>query len=211
MGLALYQDDRVLLESLWTSPDFHTVELAPAIQQALQRCQLNVSDISVIAFAIGPGSYTGLRIGLALAKGLAFTHDLPLIAVPTLDILAAAQPLEDIPLAAVLQAGRTRLAVGHYAVQDGRWTATGEPELMTLEELSTSIKTPTLLCGELYEEERRQLGRKRINVRLASPANSLRRPAILAELAWARFLAGENDLTSGLGPNYVQTQEAIPA
>ena len=211
MGLALYQDDRVLLESLWTSPDFHTVELAPAIQQALQRCQLNVSDISAIAFAIGPGSYTGLRIGLALAKGLAFTHDLPLIAVPTLDILAAAQPLEDIPLAAVLQAGRTRLAVGHYTVQDGRWAATGEPELMTLDELSTSIKKPTLLCGELYQEERRQLGRKHINVRLASPANSLRRPAILAELAWARFLADENDLAPGLGPHYVQTQEAIPA
>lgn len=211
MGLALYSGERVLLESLWSSTDFHTVELAPAIQGALERCQLAATDLSAVAIAIGPGSYTGLRIGLALAKGLAFTHDLPLVAVPTLDILAAAQPVDDIPMAAVLQAGRGRLAVGWYAVADERWVAAGDPMLMTLDELSAAVKKPTLLCGELYEEERKVLGRKRVNARLASPAASLRRPAVLAELAWERWRAGDNDLAPGLAPRYLQTSEAIPA
>lgn len=211
MGLALYQEDRVLLENLWSSPDFHTVELAPAIRDALAHCQLAPSDLAAVAVAIGPGSYTGLRIGLAVAKGLAFTHDLPLLTVPTLDILAASQPLEDLSLAAVLQAGRGRLAVGWYVAGEESWTPAGEAALMTLDKLSAAIKQPTRFCGELFGPERKVLGRKRVNVRLASPAQCLRRPAVLAELAWARFQAGENDLEPGLAPRYLQTNEAIPA
>jgi hypothetical protein len=68
--------------------------------------------------------------------------------------LAAAQPLRDIPMIAVLQAGRTRLGVGHYEVKRGAWTSTGELEVLHIEELAASIHTPTLVCGELSAEER---------------------------------------------------------
>jgi tRNA threonylcarbamoyladenosine biosynthesis protein TsaB len=211
IGLAIYDGTRVLFECSWSSPDFHTVELAPAIQRSLHSCQLAASDLTALGLAIGPGSYTGLRIGLALAKGLAFFHDLPLLAVPTLDILVAAQPRENIPLAAILQAGRGRLVVGWYAVEKEQWRAQGRPILTTLDELSAQIRKPTRFCGELFEKERSILGRKRINAHLARPVECVRRPALLAELAWNRFQAGENDLVNGLAPQYIQTHEAIPA
>jgi tRNA threonylcarbamoyladenosine biosynthesis protein TsaB len=64
---------------------------------------MTVVELGAVAVAIGPGSFTGLRIGLALAKGLALAHHLSLIGIPTLDILAAAQPLLDAHLVVVLR------------------------------------------------------------------------------------------------------------
>ncbi|MQC26809.1 MAG: tRNA (adenosine(37)-N6)-threonylcarbamoyltransferase complex dimerization subunit type 1 TsaB [Chloroflexi bacterium] len=211
MGLALYDGVQVLYESIWQTQNYHTVELAPAIQKALLQSGVSVVDLQALAIAIGPGSYTGLRIGLALSKGLSFARRLPLIPIPTLDVIAAGQPIGKVPLAALLQAGRGRLAVGMYAAKDERWRSQGEASLKTLEEFATSISEPTLICGELGEEEYRVLGRKRKNALIASPAHNVRRPSLLAELAWERFETGEFASKAGLGPSYLQSDQAIAA
>lgn len=210
-GLALYDGNSVLYENIWARADTRGADLAPGIQLAFARTGLKLNDLKVIGIAIGPGSYTGLRTSLALAKGLVLAHGLELIAIPTLDILAAGQVVQDKPLAAVLQAGRTRLAVGWYREKKSRWQADGKSGLMTATELEESINKPTIVCGELYEEERRILGRKYKNAELASPAQCVRRPAILAELAWARWQARDTDGIQGLSPIYLQTNEAVPA
>ncbi len=210
IGVALYDGTRVLGESVWTSVDRHTVELAPAIAEALARSGVVVSALQVLAVATGPGSFTGLRIGLAVAKGLAFARHLPLIGVPTLDVVAVSQPVQDIPLAAVLQAGRGRLAVGWYHAVEGAWQSDGEPEVLEVEALSRRIQSPTLVCGELTEDERRILARKHKNVILASPAHSMRRPSFLAEIAWRRWLTGRVDDTASLSPVYLHFGEPIP-
>ena len=77
--------------------------------------------------------------------------------------------------------------------------------------LAESIKHPTIICGELNTEERQRLARKRVNVVLMSAANSVRRPAILAELAWARYQAGSVDDLAALAPIYLHTAEPVPA
>jgi tRNA threonylcarbamoyladenosine biosynthesis protein TsaB len=200
----------VLSESLWISQDHHTVDLAPAVAQALSRPGAQVADLQALAVAIGPGSFTGLRIGLALAKGMALAHHLPLIGIPTLDVLAQAQPFSDLPLAAVLRAGRNRLAVGWYQVIHDRWKSSGKIEVLTAAELAQSIQRPTQVCGELTDEERRLLARKRKNVLLSSPAQSARRPAILAEIGWQRWQAGQVDDPATLAPIYLHTSAPIP-
>jgi tRNA threonylcarbamoyladenosine biosynthesis protein TsaB len=171
---------------------------------------LKAKDLKAIGVAIGPGSYTGLRIGLAIAKGLAFAHRLALVAVPSLDIVAAGQAISDLPMMAVLQAGRTRLAAGRYKVKKDQWVTDGQPQLMNAEELTDSIQHPTLVCGELTENDRKVLGRKYKNAVLQSPAWSVRRPALLAEIAWARWQAGDIDDPKGLAPIYLQAVEAAP-
>ncbi len=112
VGLALYNGAQILNETMWVSRDYHTVELAPAISDALLKNGLEAKDLCAVAVALGPGSFTGLRIGLALAKGLAIVRHIPIIGIPTLDSLAVGQPLIQLPMAAVLRAGRGRLAVG---------------------------------------------------------------------------------------------------
>jgi tRNA threonylcarbamoyladenosine biosynthesis protein TsaB len=210
VGIALYNGVRILSEATWLSQDYHTVELAPAVVTLLQRASVSFQNIDALAVAIGPGSFTGLRIGLALAKGLAFARRLPLIGIPTLDILAAAQPSDNIPLVAAIQAGRNRLVMGWYQNQAHRWQSLGDYRIMEARALAKMIKSPTIVCGEFTEEERRLLARKRINIRLASPAQSLRRPSYLAELAWHRFIAGNIDDTAALSPIYVHLGEPIP-
>jgi tRNA threonylcarbamoyladenosine biosynthesis protein TsaB len=210
VGLAVYDGVQVLGEMSWVSHDHHTVELAPAIASLLGRCGVNPTDLGALGVALGPGSFTGLRIGLALAKGVALAQNLPVIGLPSLDVLAASQPVETALLAAVLRAGRGRLAVGWYQAQDGRWKPSGRIEVLTPEALGERIQEPTWICGELDEEERRFLGRKRKNVLLASPAQALRRPSFLAELAWLRWQDGQVDDPALLSPIYLHYNEPIP-
>ena len=210
-GIAIYDGLRVRYECTWERLTYHSEDLAPALQEALNRASMKIGELGAVAIAIGPGSYNGLRSGLALAKGLAFAKGIDLIAVPTLDILAEGQPLQDLPMAAVLQAGRGRLAVGWYKVKKGKWVGEGKTRLMNLEELTDAIHQPTIICGELDEDARRALGRKYKNAVLASAAWSLRRPGILAESAWERWQDGKVDSPAGLAPIYLQAIEAVPA
>jgi hypothetical protein len=86
-------------------------------------------------------------------------------------------------MAAILEAGRNRLAVGWYQCGKGKWQPKGKLELLSPQQLSKRIRQPTYICGELNAGVRRLLQRKWKNVHLASPAQCQRRPAFLAELA----------------------------
>ncbi len=105
----------------------------------------------------------------------------------------------------------TCLAVGWYTAQGEDWKSDGEALVTTAEELAARIRKPTLVCGELTADERQLLARKRKNVLLASPAQSVRRPALLAELAWKRFQDGQRDEVISLAPIYLHVAEPIPA
>lgn len=210
MGVALYDGVQVLSELVWTSANFHTVELAPKVAETLEHSRVSTSELGALAVAIGPGSFTGLRIGLGFGKGLSLAHHIPLIGIPTLDILAAAQPTEAESLVAVLRAGRGRLAVGWYQRRRGSWKPSGNIETLTVDELNERIQEPTQVCGELNEEDQRLLGRRRKIVILATPAQSLRRPAYLAELGWKRWQKGEVDNPAVVSPFYLHSGESIP-
>lgn len=209
VGVAVYDGIQVLGEITWASQDYHTVELAPVVVDVLERAHVLPGALKVVAVAIGPGSFTGLRIGLSLAKGMALARRFDLIGVPTLDVLAIAQPLVNMPMAAVLRAGRGRLAVGWYQPGTKGWKGTGKLEVLTGDALAEKIDSPTLVCGELDQEERRILNRKRGTVTLATPARSLRRPSFLAELAWKRWMAGHRDDPATLSPIYLHQQEPV--
>ncbi|HET9589550.1 MAG TPA: tRNA (adenosine(37)-N6)-threonylcarbamoyltransferase complex dimerization subunit type 1 TsaB [Anaerolineales bacterium] len=210
MGLALYDGVQVIAEYTWRSSQRHTVELAPAISDLLVRCGMTMDDVRSLGVALGPGSFTSLRVGLSLAKGLALARHLPLIGVPTLDILATAQPTSRHPLVAVIQAGRGRLAAGWYKSSKNDWQARGPARVVKVEALLDEIETPCIICGELTREERQRLAEK-AGMHLASPAQSVRRPAVLAELAWARWQAGKTDDEASLAPIYLHVAESIPS
>ena len=210
VGIAIYDGARVLSETSWESKDHHTIELAPAIDNAMSKSGLGASDLGAIGVALGPGSFTGLRIGLALAKGLSLARSLPLVGIPSLDALAYAQQLGEEPLMAILRAGRKRLAVNWYEVVEDCWQPTNKLEVLTLEELLQRIQEPTQVCGELTGEERQLLKRSSEHVILSSPATSLRRPAFLAELAWKHWQDGKVDEPAALSPIYLHHNEPIP-
>ncbi|MGB2956670.1 MAG: tRNA (adenosine(37)-N6)-threonylcarbamoyltransferase complex dimerization subunit type 1 TsaB [Anaerolineales bacterium] len=208
VGIALFDGNQILCEESWISRRYHTVELANAVQSNLFRAGLTAADLHVLAVASGPGSFTGLRIGLALIKGIAYTHKLPVIGIPTLDITARAVPVRDTRLAAVLQAGRNRLAVGWYKVEDGSWIADGPLENLTFDELLKKIDQPCILTGEINEEIRQTVEDHDL-IDAASPTLALRSPKYLAELAWNRWQDGTVDDILTLSPTYLHKGDPI--
>jgi tRNA threonylcarbamoyladenosine biosynthesis protein TsaB len=211
IGLALYDGAQVIGELLWHSRHYHTVELAPAVADLFARSGIKVDLIQALGVALGPGSFTSLRVGLAFVKGLALARHLPVVGIPTLDVVAAAQEVRDLPLAAVLQAGRGRLALAWYEAGEAGWKAKGPTQVTAIDELAESIQKPTIVCGELTADERQRLARKRVNVILPSPAACVRRPAVLGELAWGRWQAGALDDAVSLAPIYLHVAEPIPS
>ncbi len=206
LGLALYEESQVKAEWVWTSQAHHTIELAPALSVLLERVGITVQHLSALAIAIGPGSFTSLRVGLAFVKGLALARSLPVIGIPTLDVVAASVPVQDLRLAAVIQAGRGRIAVGWYHADREGWQAEGPAQVTTVEGLAESIRQPTLIVGELTAAERQRLARRRKWIRLASVAQSVRRPAVLAELAWKKYQAGQTADVPSLAPMYLHME-----
>ena len=209
VGLAVYDGAQVISEYAWRSNQHHTVELAPAVADLLARAGLTMEDIRALGVALGPGSFTSLRVGLSLIKGLALARHLPLVGIPTLDIYAASQPISKLPLLAAIQAGRGRLAVGWYKGTKNGWQAKGPARVASIETLIEEIEAPSIVCGEFTAQERQRLAEA--SVKLVSPAQSLRRPSILAELAWKRWQNGETDDEATLAPIYLHTAEPIPS
>ena len=210
VGLAVYDGVQVISEYAWRSGQRHTVELAPAVFELLKRCGLTMDDVRALGVALGPGSFTSLRVGLSLVKGFALARDLPLIGIPTLDILATAQPLSKFPLLVAIQAGRGRLAAGLYKRSKNGWRAKEPARVVTAKVLAEEVKSPVMLCAELTAGERQILAAKS-EFQIASPAQSVRRPAVLAELAWRRWQAGDVDDRAALAPIYLHVAEPIPA
>ena len=208
MGLAVYDGEQVPGERAWRSSQHHTIELAPAIQDLLASCNLTMKDITALGVAIGPGSFTSLRVGLALAKGIVFARNIPLIGIPTLDILARAQAESNLPLAVAIGAGRGRYALGWYKNVEGVWQAEGPARVVSAEALKDEVASPSLVCGEFTGEVRQKIESNK-NAQLTSPEDAQRKPAMLAKLAWARFQHGDVDDAASLAPIYLHTAAPI--
>lgn len=204
-SLALYDGECVLAEETWRSANSHTVELVPGLVRMLGRQRVLPSELRGIAVALGPGSFTGLRIGLSVAKGLALALDIPLVGIPTLDALVYAQGRRRGPVCAVLQAGRGRICAAFYRRRRGQWQRQGDYRLTILDGLCAEIETRTFFCGEI-DAQAAELLRKRLGERavVASPASSLRRAGYLAELGWQRLKRGEVDDPATLSPIYLR-------
>ncbi len=202
VGLALFDGDTVLGEMMWTTKQHHTTELSPALSGLLKRCGVTMAFVHALGVAIGPGSFTSLRVGLSLVKGIALARSLPVMGIPTLDVIAAAQPLAKQPLVTVLQAGRTRVAYSVYKSDKKEWQAEGGVRSGTLDELLNEIESPTLMAGELTSDERKKIAKIK-KVQLASPVLCVRRPAVLAELAWKRWQDNDVDDAATLAPIYL--------
>lgn len=202
-SLALHDGLQVRVEYTWESPRRHTVELASRLASALKRLGLTPQQLKGVAVTTGPGSFSGLRVGMALAKGIALANNLPIIGVPTLDVVATAQGADERPLCAVLQAGRGRICVAFYRWREGNWRPEEGPRLTTWSALWGEIAAPTLFCGEIDEEGARMLSALGERAVLLPAAARLRRAGYLAEIAWRRLERGEVDDLATLVPLYL--------
>lgn len=182
LSIALLDENEVLAEHHWLTANHHSKELSAAIGRMLEQATLTPPQLTAVGVAIGPGSFTGVRIGMAVAKGLAMALDIPLIGIMTTDIVAAATPADEIPLVAIVQAGRGRIIAGRYRWQSDAWLVEGTPILTTWPALLETIYEPTLLNGEIDQQGRQYVQGHTPKLRLLPPEARLRRASTLARL-----------------------------
>ena len=205
VSIALHDGHTLIAESSWRSKNNHTVELSPAVEAMMQQAEVTPADLQSIAVLRGPGSFTGLRIGMSFAKGLAFASPstVSLISIPTLDVVAAAQPHESDTLYALSQAGRSRFNAMCYHWGDDEWKAEGDPLLLTAQDLLKQLEPPVQVAGELDSVSRQLFASEGKGIILKGGAYELRRAGFLAELAICRLRAGDIDDPAMLTPLYL--------
>ncbi|MBN1994667.1 MAG: tRNA (adenosine(37)-N6)-threonylcarbamoyltransferase complex dimerization subunit type 1 TsaB [Anaerolineae bacterium] len=205
-SLALANPDSIFAEESWFSGRKHTVELMPRLARMLKLANLKVADLTALAVSLGPGSFTGLRIGLAVAKGLALPHKLPVVGVPTLEIVAYPFRADNLPVWAIVQAGRGRILAACYTRVDDHWQALDEPGLTNFAALARQIDQEALCAGEIDQEAAQILWRdSQHKATVVSPAARLRRAGYLAEIAAARLEESFQDDPDALAPIYLSS------
>ncbi|MCB8943795.1 MAG: tRNA (adenosine(37)-N6)-threonylcarbamoyltransferase complex dimerization subunit type 1 TsaB [Ardenticatenaceae bacterium] len=210
LGLALHDGTAVLAEQGWRSFQTQTVELMPAIGEMLKREGITAVDLKAIAVAIGPGSYTGLRVGLAAAKGMALANRTPLIGVSTLDILAAATGPYEAQLLIAAEAGRSRVCAAIYRWHSRHgWQAHNEPVIEAWPELLAQLNRPTVATGEITADAAKLI--RKAGHQVVPAAAATRRAGYLAEIGWQRLRKNKTDNASTLSPIYLRNPDGSKA
>ncbi len=210
-GLAVHDGASVRAEFTWDTADHHTVELMPRVVEMLTQIDVPIDQIGGLAVSIGPGSFTGVRVGVAAAKGLALARSLPIVGVRSTDILAYALQWCESPLVVVVRAGRGRLIAAKY-IKNGEWRPDGDFILTTADLIGEQWNTPTTVCGELTAGEQETIGRRLGGrVKLLAPAFALRRAGFLAEIGWQKLRSGQSDDPARLRPIYLSPDQKVMA
>jgi tRNA threonylcarbamoyladenosine biosynthesis protein TsaB len=210
-SLGIVDDDEVVAEYALFRDETHSTRLVPAIQALLKEARLGLDEIDGMAVSLGPGSFTGLRVGLSAVKGLALAAERPVVGVPTLDALAFNLPFTSYAICPIVDARKGEVYTALYKDGEG-----GQVEQLTpYQVLSPLVLLETIplqetiflgngveVYGELIEE---RLGAKAL---FAPPHLRFLRGSTVAEMGLQRFKRGEQDDISSLVPIYVRPSDA---
>jgi tRNA threonylcarbamoyladenosine biosynthesis protein TsaB len=125
----------------------HSRRLLGSVAAMMAATGIDWSELAAVAVSQGPGSFTGLRIGMAAAKGIAMAAGIPLLAVPTLDGLALQTTTTDLPICCLLDARKQQVYAAFYRYEAGRCRRTSPFLVLGPEELAHQIHEPTLVIG----------------------------------------------------------------
>jgi tRNA threonylcarbamoyladenosine biosynthesis protein TsaB len=212
-AVALLESGRVVAESRVSVAITHGERLMGAIDAVLRSARWTLADAEAFAVALGPGSFTGLRIGLSTVKGLAFATGKPVVGVPTLDALAWRLPFCAYPVCPVLDARKNEVYTALYRTRDGQLALLEAaravaPETLA-EELRTTIEEPVVFLGDGVAPFARVLTETLGARALLAPAD-LRLPsaATVGELGGWALARGETADAAALVPLYLRPSEA---
>ena len=205
-GIALSKQGRALGEMVWQAAYNHTTQLMPSIEYLMGKAGAKPKDLTAIIVAVGPGSYSGLRVGISAAKGVATALGIPMTAVNTLLLEAYPFLAAGMPVQPLLDAGRGEVSTTRFRqIVGAPGLETIEPEILTIDQLCNAVTEQTLFCGE-YLPAVRNAFIERLGSRAVCPPDSalMRRPACLAELGWQRLRRGEGEDAASIQPVYLR-------
>ena len=200
-SLALVEGETTLAECSLAGAGAYLSRLLPGVAALLAAVGRAPAELGAIGVSLGPGNFTGLRIGCATAKALAWSLACPLAAVPTMEVLAARFPFQPQPIGVVLDAKRNEVFWGLYRCPADRPQAVAEPVRLPLTELSRHLTPPMILTGFL---ESLIPTLPEAGFILAPPEMRRPRATTLARLARQRLEAGLTASPQQVTPTYLR-------
>jgi tRNA threonylcarbamoyladenosine biosynthesis protein TsaB len=208
-SVAILADERVIAEHTLHSRVTHTERLLAAIDYMLQDATLRIDEIDAIAVSIGPGSFTGLRIGVTTAKSLAYSLHKPVIGIPSLDALAAHCLFTEHMICPLLDARKREVYAALYRNTGGQINRLSDYMVIAPEFLFQQIPEPVLVLGDGVSRYRQviesMLGERAL---FADAAHNTPRASLVAQLGYKRLMDGEQDDCFMLTPLYVRKSDA---
>lgn len=207
-GAALLDGDRLVGETTLSIALTHSERMMAVVDRLLQDCQWTPKDLEGLAVSVGPGSFTGLRVGIATVKGLALALSLPVAPVPTLDALAAALPFASAPVCPLLDARKGEVYCSLYRWRGDVMTREWDYLALPPETAVARLPTPVIVLGDGVASCRPHLARLGADVMEAPPARRRPSPGAVAELGHALLVAGKGIEAEAVTPLYLRPSEA---
>ena len=210
-SVAVIEDNKLICEYTINTKKTHSQKLMPMIENMLGLSDLNVREIDAIAVCEGPGSFTGLRIGMATAKAIAHVNDIPVIGVNSLEALAANMNLCDKKICSILDAQRNQVYTGRYQYEGTKLVEIKEIGIQQIDELLEKLAQSGeqwILVGEAvykYEDKIREIS----NIEIPAASNNVTKAGSLCSVAKVKFDEGKDIFDCyTVNPLYIRKSQA---
>ncbi|SFJ70737.1 tRNA threonylcarbamoyl adenosine modification protein YeaZ [Terrisporobacter glycolicus] len=188
-NVAVLENDKLICEYSINTKKTHSQKLMPMIENMLKLSDMEIKDIDAIGICIGPGSFTGLRIGMATAKAMAHVNNIPLIGINSLEILGANMDLCNKRICSILDAQRNQVYTCKYIIEENKSKAIEEINIMPIDDLLEELSATGeewVIVGEAvykYKEKIESI----TNITISSPANNITKASSLCTIAKHKF------------------------
>ena len=210
-GVALHDGTKLLAECYQNTGLTHSQTLMAMAEDLLQQCGLTAADVTHVAVAAGPGSFTGVRIGVAAAKGFAWGAQLPCCGVSTLEAMARGLGVYEGVVCAVMDARRSQVYNALFRAEKGVLTPLCPDRAIALAELKAelaAIDGPVYLVGDGSSLTYNTLASEIPNLVMPAEHRMHQRGAGVALAALEKINAGEIGDAANLQPNYLRLSQA---
>lgn len=213
LSLAVAEDKKILSQTHRLLDRKHSLQLIPLIERMLKKIRLPLKKIDGFCVSKGPGSFTGLRIGITTIKGLAFVLQKPVVAVPSLDILAQnakkfKRGKNAFQICPIVDAKQNKVYACLYQAKNGKIVRKSGYLLLPVEELLKKLKGKILFLGDGIRVYREKICRnRRIKPAFAEEKFWYPKAVGAVSLAAARFEKGRFEDVNRLAPLYLYPKE----
>ena len=205
LSIAIVEEKEVIISTDWLVERRHSCELLPLLQQILHISTITLKDIDGFAVGVGPGSFTGLRVGIAVIKGLSVACKKRVIGIPSLDALAENVVYFDGQICPVIDAKRKQVYTSIYKREEAQLKRLTDYLLISPAEIVGMVDTPAIFLGDGVELSFFPEGKDAIY--LADSSLWYPRASIIGRLAIERLKEGREDDLSNLTPIYLYPQD----
>lgn len=210
-SVALHDGSRLLGESYQNTGLTHSQTLMVMAQDLLKTCGKKAGDVTALAVAAGPGSFTGVRIGVAAAKGFAWGGQMSVYGVSTLEAMARSLGAYEGIVCACMDARRSQVYNALFRAEEGRLTRLCPDRAISLEELQADLSNqrgPVFLVGDGAELTYRTLSQEGCGLILPEEHRRHQRATGVALVALEQIAQGLPGDGAGLQPNYLRLSQA---